>query len=123
MTRSAGSDGRVLDVRTYELVPGGGAEFDRLFREHSLPMLERLGIDVVCYGSSVDDDDTYYLIRAFASAARRDEQLDSFYGSDEWRHNHREAVLALIASHHVVLIELTTTARRAISAAMSIMTA
>ncbi len=114
-----GSDSRVLDVRTYKLVPGGGAEFDRLFREHSLPMLERLGIDVVCYGSSVDDDDSYYLIRAFASADRRDEQLDSFYGSDEWRQIHREAVLSLIESHNVVLIELTTTTRQAFSAAMS----
>jgi hypothetical protein len=97
----------VLDLRTYELVPGGGAEFDRIFRERTLPMLRRHGIDVIGHGPSLEDGDVYYLMRAFPSAAVRDEQLDAFYGSAEWRDNHRESVLALIQSYHTVLIELT----------------
>jgi NIPSNAP len=97
---------RVLDVRTYKLVPGGRGEFDRIFREGALPMLERAGIDVVAYGPSLDDDDdSYCLIRAFASAAERREQLHAFYGSDEWLQNYDDAVMALIESYHVVLIE------------------
>jgi hypothetical protein len=39
------------------------------------------------------------------AAHEREEQLDSFYGSDEWRQNHRESVLALIESHHTLLID------------------
>jgi hypothetical protein len=85
----SGADALVLDVRTYKLVAGGRNDFDRLFRESALPMLRRFGIDVVGYGPSVDDDDNYYLIRSFASAALRDKQLGSFYGSDEWRQNFR----------------------------------
>jgi hypothetical protein len=104
----------VLDLRTYQLVPGGGEEFDRIFRERALPMLHRFGIDVVGYGASNDDHDVYYLIRAFPSAARREEQLDAFYGSDEWRENHRDAVLALIDSYHTVALELTPTIGRAL---------
>jgi NIPSNAP len=96
----------VLDLRTYKLVPGGGEEFDRIFRERALPMLERFGIEIVGYGPSLDNGDLYYLIRAFASAADRDEQLGSFYGSDEWRQKHRDAVLALIETYHVLLIDL-----------------
>jgi hypothetical protein len=113
----------VLDVRTYKLFPGRRDEFDRLFRESALPMLERYGIQVVGYGPSVCDDDHYYLIRAFSSAARRDEQLDTFYGSDEWRQNYRDAVLALIETYHVVAIELTATNRRALLTALSTDTA
>jgi hypothetical protein len=99
---------RVLDVRTYKLVPGARVAFDRIFREGALPMLERDGIDVVAYGPSLDDDDSYCLIRAFASDAARREQLDAFYGSDEWLQNYDAAVMALIESYHVVLIEQTT---------------
>lgn len=69
----------VLDLRTYKLVPQGGEEFDRIFRERALPMLKRYRIDVVGYGPSVDDDDLYYLMRAFSSAALREQQLSAFY--------------------------------------------
>jgi len=96
---------RVLDVRTYRLVPDGRDEFDRIFREGALPMLERAGIDVVAYGASLDDDNGYCLIRAFASAAERRAQLEAFYGSDEWLHDYDDAVMALIEGYHVVLIE------------------
>jgi hypothetical protein len=52
-------------------------------------------------------------MRAFSSAALREEQLSAFYGSDEWRDNHRNSVLALIESYHTVVIELTpSTAQR-----------
>jgi hypothetical protein len=110
--------GPVLDVRTYRIVAGGGAEFDRRFREEALPMLQRHGIDVVAYGASLVDEDRYCLIRAFASAARRTEQLDAFYGSDEWLENLDEAVMALIESYHVVVIELSAASREALSAAL-----
>jgi NIPSNAP len=102
----------VLDLRTYRLVPGGGEEFDRIARDRALPMLGRFGIDVVGYGPSLDDSDVYYLVRAFPSAARREKQLESFYGSNEWRQNHREAVLPLIETYHTVLIRLTPTIRQ-----------
>jgi hypothetical protein len=110
----------VLDLRTYKLVPGGGEEFDRIVRERALPMLHRFGIDVIGYGPSTDDGDLdlYYLMRAFPSAAQREQQLDAFYGSDEWRHNHRDAVLALIETYHTVVIQLTPTIGQALMSAI-----
>jgi hypothetical protein len=109
----------VLDFRTYKLVPGGGEEFGHILRERALPMLERFRIEVVDCGPSLDDCDVYYLMRAFPTAARRKEQLDSFYGSDEWRQNHREAVLALIESYHTVVLELTPTIGQAVRSSLS----
>lgn len=106
MSRSHEPGTRVLDIRTYKLVRGAGKEFDRIVREGALPMLRRFGIEVVGYGPSIGDGDLYCLMRAFPSAAQREEQLDSFYGSDEWRQNHRDAVLALIETYHTVVIEL-----------------
>jgi hypothetical protein len=93
MTRADEQPLPVLDVRTYNLEPGAGEEFDRLVREHSLPMLHRLGID----------------------AARRDAQLGSFYSSDEWRQNYRDTALALVDAYHIAVLPFApltgTTAR------------
>lgn len=104
----------VLDIRTYKLTPKAGKAFDRIVREDTLPMLERAGIRVVAYGPSADDDDTYYLIRRFDSAVEREEQLDSFYGSDEWRRNYRKQVAELVEAYHVAVVQLTRAVRAAL---------
>jgi hypothetical protein len=75
-------------------------------------MLRRFGIHVVEYGPSLADDDHYFLARAFASQAEREEQLTAFYGSDEWRRNYEDAVARLIASYHKVVIPLAAARRR-----------
>jgi hypothetical protein len=106
----------VLEIRTYKLVPGARDELDRIFREGPLPMLQRYGINVVGYGPSADGDDHYCLIRAFPSAAAREEQLGAFYGSDEWRVNHRANVLGLIEAYHVVALPLTPALRESLGA-------
>jgi hypothetical protein len=105
VNRPAEPGSRVLDLRTYKLVAGGAEQFDRIFRQRVLPMLERFGIEVVGYGPSLDGGDLYYLMRAFGSATLREEQLDAFYGSEEWRQEHRDAVLALIETYHTLLID------------------
>ena len=115
MSRSSGADTPVLDLRTYKLVPGGGEDFDRIFRERALPMLERFGIEVLRYGPSLEDADLYFLMRTFPSVTHRNEQLDAFYGSDEWRQNHRDAVLALIETYHTLLIGLSPAIRHGVT--------
>jgi NIPSNAP len=101
----------VLDLRTYKLKPGAGEQFGRILVDDALPMLDRFGIEVVAYGPSLEDADTYYLVRSFRSAAERDERLDAFYGSEEWQTQHRERVVALIDSFHVLLLPAPPAAR------------
>jgi hypothetical protein len=105
------SDGRgVLDLRTYKLKPGAGEQFGRILETDVLPMLDRFGIEVVGYGPSLDDADSYFLMRGFGSISKRNERLDALYGSEEWRRQHRERVLALIDSFHVLLLPATLAA-------------
>jgi hypothetical protein len=74
--------------------------------EESLPMLQRWQVDVVAYGPSPHDTDSYYLIRAFASLEARAQSEDAFYGSAEWRTGPREAILALIENYTTVVLVL-----------------
>jgi len=85
-----------VEIRSYNLKPGTRDEFHRLFIEEAFPLLKRWNMDVVAYGSSLHDRDSYYLIRHFDSLAHREQSEDAFYGSDEWRQGPREAILALI---------------------------
>jgi ketosteroid isomerase-like protein len=69
-------------------------------------MLERFKVDVVGYGPSLHDADSYYLMRSFASIEERERSEDAFYGSEEWRLGPREAVLADIDSYTTVVVRL-----------------
>jgi hypothetical protein len=106
----------VLDLRTYKLVPGGRTTFDRLLREGALPMLERFQIEVVGYGPSLADDEHYYLARAFRSASEREERLEAFYGSDEWRDSFDDVVSSLLVAYHTVVVPLAPSVREALGA-------
>src|SRR4030095_603377 len=57
---------RVVEIRSYRLKPDTQDEYDRLFREEALPLLQRAGVDVVRAGRLLDDPDGYHLIPSLA---------------------------------------------------------
>src|SRR5437762_12838144 len=87
---------RVVEIRSYNLKPGTRDRFHQVFETEALPMLHRWKVDVVAYGPSLHDADSYYLMRAYANAEDRQRSEDAFYASDEWRRGPREAILACI---------------------------
>ncbi|MBX3069807.1 MAG: NIPSNAP family protein [Thermomicrobiales bacterium] len=97
---------RVIEIRTYALKPGSRGDFHRLVVEQSMPMLERWHVEVVAYGPSTHDDNSYYLIRAYDDLFDRQRSQDAFYGSAEWREGPREAIVSLIESDISVVVEL-----------------
>ncbi len=96
----------LVEIRSYNLKPGSRDQFHRLVSEQAIPMLRRRKIDVVAFGPSPHDKDSYYLIRRFDSLTHREQTEDAFYGSDEWRQGPREAILALIENYTDTVLEL-----------------
>jgi len=99
----------IIEIRTYRLHPGTGAEFVRVMREESLPLLESAGVRVLAAGASLVAEDGHeeaYLVRAFDSLADRERQEDEFYGSDVWRHGPREAIVSRIEQYHTITLEV-----------------
>jgi ketosteroid isomerase-like protein len=105
---------RVVEIRSYNLEPGTRDRFHGLFVREALPMLQRWKIDVVAYGPSLHDNDSYYLMRGFPSIEDRQRSEDAFYASDEWRQGPRDAILACIKSYTTVVVRLDDAARRAL---------
>lgn len=101
---------KLVEIRSYELKPGTRARFHDLVLEQSLPMLRRWQVDVVAFGPSSHDADSYYLMRAYDSLDARNASQAAFYGSDEWRQGPREAIVALIDKDLSVTLELDAVA-------------
>jgi len=93
-----------LEIRSYNLKPGMRDRFHQLVVSEALPMLKRWKVDVIGYGPSQHDKDSYFLMRAFASVAQRQRDEDAFYGSPEWIKGPRERILADIDSYTTIVI-------------------
>jgi ketosteroid isomerase-like protein len=69
-------------------------------------MLKRWKVDVIGYGPSLHDADSYFLMRGFEGVEQRQQSEDAFYGSDEWKQGPRERILADIDSYTTIVIRL-----------------
>jgi ketosteroid isomerase-like protein len=97
---------RTVEIRSYNLKPGTRDRFHQLFLKEALPMLRRWKVDVVAYGPSLHDKDSYFLMRAFEGIEQRQRDEDAFYGSAEWIKGPRERVLADIDSYTTIVVHL-----------------
>ncbi|WP_242104555.1 NIPSNAP family protein [Lysobacter sp. M2-1] len=102
----ASSIKRAVEIRSYEAQPGTREAFHALMSDQAVPMLRRWNVDVVAYGPSGHDADSYFLIRAYRDVAERDASQDAFYGSDEWRNGPRQAILAPIRHYTSIVMSL-----------------
>lgn len=90
---------RLVEFRSYKLQPGTTERFHALVTEQAIPMLRAAKMDVVAFGPSTHEPDTYFLVRAYASLEARHAEQDAFYGSDAWREGPRESILFFITSY------------------------
>jgi NIPSNAP len=90
---------RLVEIRSYKLKPDSLEAFNAAVSGIAVPMLLRWNTEVVCFGPSAHETDTYFLIRAYASLADLEAQQNAFYGSAEWRDGPRELIVSRIESH------------------------
>lgn len=93
-----------VEIRSYTLQPGTRDAFDKLVVDKSLPMLDRWKIRYLGFGPSLQEDSSYYLIRAYPSLEARQASEDAFYGSAEWRQGPREAIVSKIRYYTTVIL-------------------
>jgi len=97
---------RVVEIRSYHLKPATRERFQRRFVEESLPLLRKYKIDVVAYGPSLHDADSWFLIRSYPGIEEREQSEDTFYGSDDWKKGPREAVMADIETYNTIVLRV-----------------
>jgi hypothetical protein len=97
-------DSAVVELRSYTLKPGMRSSFHQLVLDYSLPMLQRWKIAVLGYGPSLQEDSSYYLVRAYGSLEERQRSEDAFYGSDEWKKGPRASIVSRIIDYTTVIV-------------------
>ena len=101
------TENSLLEMRLFKLRPGTRPEFDRISREGTIPMMRRYGINVVDFGPMLNDEDGYFLLRAFGSEQDRVEKSQAIYATAEWEENYDAPVTSMIADYRTAVIPAT----------------
>lgn len=97
---------KLVEVRSYRLKPGTGSDFHTLVAEQSAPLHAACSMDLVVFGPSPHDPDSYVLVRAYDDPAQREAAQAAFYASSAWRDGPRQAIVSLIVSDSTELFWL-----------------
>lgn len=97
---------KLVEIRTYKLKPGTAERFVAAFQS-ALPLVRESGMDVVAFGRSNHEHESYYLIRAYHDHAHLEAQQDSFYSSEAWRNGQRESLIACLDDYLNTLVWLS----------------
>jgi len=87
---------RTVELLQYILQPGTGQEFHEIMVGTSAPLHREAGIDIVAFGCSLHDEDSYYLLRAFDNIEHMKASQEAFYGSEAWQMGPRTAIIERI---------------------------
>ena len=97
---------KLIEVRTYRLKPDCAGRFVNAVRV-ALPLVRSHGgMDVVAFGRSDHEEESFFLIRAFDSREQLVAQQDAFYGSEEWRQGPRQALVDCLDTYLNTLLWL-----------------
>lgn len=95
----------ITEIRIYKLKENTATEFITVFTEQSLPMMKRWRVNVVDYGFSLIDKESFYLIRSYESIEQRKESQEAFYGSDEWINGPEKAIMGCIDTYNTSVVD------------------
>jgi NIPSNAP len=99
---------RLVEIRTYSLKPGALEEFHTAMVQHAAPLVRAAGMDIVAFGKSVHEQETYFLARAYADYEQLKAQQDAFYSSEAWKQGPRALLVSRIETYLNTLIWLST---------------
>ena len=97
---------KLVEIRTYKLKPGTAERFVAAF-DDALPLVRASGMDVVAFGRSDHEHESFYLIRAYADREQLTRQQDAFYSSDAWRKGPRQPLVDCLEDYLNTLLWLS----------------
>ncbi|MFE5816161.1 hypothetical protein [Streptomyces sp. NPDC056479] len=94
----------LLEIRLFTVKPGVREEFHRISRDGTIPLMRECGITVVAHGPSLNDEDGYYLLRAFRSENERVALSQSVYATDVWLRKYDDVVPEMMTGYQTSVV-------------------
>jgi len=105
---STAASQEVFEILTLDIKPGRRDEFHNVYVTQSVPLLKKWNFNVVAYGPSLHDANSYYVIRRFKSLEDREKSEGAFYSSDDWKSGPRDEIMGLVEHFAYAVVSAET---------------
>jgi hypothetical protein len=95
----------IIEMRTYKIKRGMRTEFLEIFESRSVPAHQKIGIKILGPFLSVEDDDTFFFMRAFPDLESREPLKAQFYEGKLWKQELEQKLMPMIEKYDVALVD------------------
>jgi NIPSNAP len=95
----------IIEMRTYKIQRGKRAEFLKILEAGAIPAHQKIGMKILGPFLSVEDDDTFFWMRAFPDQQTRERMRSEFYDGKLWKEELEEKLTPILEKYDVVVVE------------------
>src|SRR6201988_5449179 len=95
----------IIEMRTYKIEPGRRAEFLKTFESKARPEHQKIGMKILGPFLSVENDDTFFWMRAFSDEQSRERMRNEFYEGKLWKEDLEQKLMPILPKYDVVFVE------------------
>jgi hypothetical protein len=95
----------IIEMRSYKIEPGRRGEFLKIFESKARPEHERIGMRILGPFLSVEDEETFFWMRAFPNPEARERMREQFYEGKLWKEKLEGKLMPILKKHAVVVVE------------------
>ena len=95
----------IIEMRTYKIEAGKRGEFIRILETKALPAHQKIGMKILGPFLSVEDDDTFFWMRAFPDQQSRERMRNEFYEGKLWKEELEQKLMPILEKYDVVIVE------------------
>jgi hypothetical protein len=95
----------IIEMRTYRIKPGLRAKFLETFEAKVRPEHEKIGMKILGPFLSIEDDDTFFWMRAFPDMASRERMRNQFYEGKLFKDDLKKNHVPMLEKYDVLVVE------------------
>jgi NIPSNAP len=99
------SSSMIIEMRTYKIEHGRRAEFVKILETKAAPTHQKIGMKILGPFLSVEDDDTFFWMRAFPDQQSRERMRNEFYDGQLWKEELEQKLMPMLEKYDVVIVE------------------
>jgi hypothetical protein len=95
----------LIEMRTYKIKPGKRTEFLEVFESKAVPEHQKIGMKILGPFLSIEDEDTFFWMRAFPNLKSREKMRHEFYEGKVWKEELEQKLMPILEKYEVVVVE------------------
>lgn len=95
----------IIEMRTYKIKSGKRAEFLKILESKAFPEHQKIGMKIIGPFLSVEDEDTFFWMRAFPDRDSRERMREEFYEGRLWKDELEQKLMPILEKFDVVIVE------------------